>query len=71
MLEGLEPKVQKRNCKVNTILQGLNEKDQKILLEAIANTQWTVSGLAKELTARGLAISEKPINAHRQGRCSC
>ncbi len=52
-------------------MQQLDEKDQKILASALANPEWTVSGLARELTKRGLPISEKPITTHKTGRCSC
>lgn len=71
MLEGMEPQAKKSSCKVRTILEGLDAKDQVILVNAISNDQWTAPSLAKELTARGIPISEKPILLHRRKECSC
>jgi hypothetical protein len=52
-------------------LETLDTKDQAILVAAIANESWKAPTLARELTARGIAISEKPILAHRRKVCSC
>jgi hypothetical protein len=52
-------------------LQSLDSKDQSILVDALANEQWTGNALSRELTARGIAISEKPIMHHRRKECSC
>ncbi len=71
MLEGLTPQVRKSSCKVRTILETLDTKDQAILVAAIANEQFTSTALARQLTARGVPISEKPIVAHRRKACSC
>ena len=71
MLEGLTPQVRKSSCKVRTILETLDTKDQAILVAAIANEQFTSTALARQLTARGIAISEKPILLHRRKECSC
>jgi DNA-binding HxlR family transcriptional regulator len=71
MLEGMEPKKRKPSCKVRTVLESLDEKDQVVLVNAISNESWLSGALARELTARGIAISEKPIVAHRRKVCSC
>ena len=71
MLEGMEPKKRKPSCKVRTVLESLDEKDQVVLVNAISNESWLSGALARELTARGIAISEKPIVAHRRKACSC
>jgi hypothetical protein len=71
MLEGLTPQVRKSSCKVRTILETLDTKDQAILVDAIANQAWTSTALARELTARGIAISDKPVMLHRRKECSC
>jgi ribosome-interacting GTPase 1 len=71
MLEGLTPQVKKSSCKVRTVLESLDNKDQVILVNAISNDSWTAPALARELTARGIAISEKPISLHRRKECSC
>ena len=71
MLEGMEPQARKSSCKVRTILESLDAKDQEILLNAVANESWTSNALARELTSRGLIISDKPIMVHRRKECSC
>jgi hypothetical protein len=71
MLEGLEPTARKSSCKVRTILESLESKDQSILVDALANKDWTAASLARELTASGIAVSEKPIMNHKRKRCSC
>lgn len=71
MLEGMEPQVKKLSCKVRTILESLEPKDKEILVQALADTQWTAGALARELTKRGIPISEKPIMAHKRKGCSC
>ena len=71
MLEGMEPQARKLSCKVRTVLESLDAKDQVILVNAISNEAWGAGQLARELTARGILISEKPILAHRRKACSC
>ena len=71
MLEGMEPQARKSSCKVRTVLESLDAKDQVILVNAISNQAWTTPALSRELTARGIAISEKPILLHRRKECSC
>ena len=71
MLENLEPKKPKRTCKIAELMNSLDKKDKEILIQALANPDWTSKGLARELTARGLAISETPIYRHRRKECPC
>jgi hypothetical protein len=71
MLEGMEPQKRKVPCKVRTILESLDEKDQVVLVNAVSNESWGAGALARELTSRGIPISEKPIVAHRRKACSC
>ena len=71
MLEGLTPPVKIGSCKIRTIYESLDAKDQEILKKALANPEWTHSGLARELTDRGLAISDQALRVHRLGRCTC
>jgi hypothetical protein len=71
MLEGMEPQVKKQPCKVRTVLESLDAKDKDILNEALANEQWSSNALARELSKRGIPISEKPIMAHKGKGCSC
>jgi repressor of nif and glnA expression len=72
MLEGMTPPEYVTPCAIRTLLGKLDESDEKILLDALANQQaWGHSALAKALTDRGLRISEKPIRKHRNKLCSC
>lgn len=72
MLEGLTPPERVFPCAVRTLLDALDESDQRILEEALTNQNvWSNVALAKALTERGLRISEKPIRKHRLGICSC
>jgi hypothetical protein len=71
MLEGLTPPNRLPACKVRTILESLDAKDQEILKEAIASSDWPTVTLAESLTKRGLIISESPLRKHRVKRCSC
>jgi hypothetical protein len=71
MLEGMEPQVKKQSCKVRTVLESLDGKDKEILIQALADSQWTAGALARELTKRGIPISEKPVMAHKRKGCSC
>ena len=72
MLEDLTPPARVTPCAVRTILEQLDESDQTILLNALADTEaWSNSSLARALTDRGLRISEKPIRKHRSRYCSC
>ena len=71
MLEGMEPQFKKQPCKVRTILESLEPKDREILNQALADSQWTAGAVARELTQRGLPISDKPVLAHKRKGCSC
>jgi hypothetical protein len=71
MLEGLTPPVKIGSCKVRTIHNSLDPKDQEMLKQAIANPDWTNLGLSRELTHRGLSISDQALRTHRIGRCTC
>jgi hypothetical protein len=71
MLENLTPPKRIRSCAVRTILGQLEKKDQEIFLAAIVSEDWPALTLAKELTLRGLLISDGAISRHRKGQCSC
>ena len=73
MLEGLEP-VQNRvyYCKVDLLKKELEEKDYKILLEAIADAdKWSAKGLQTALRVRGLVLADTTIAKHRNHTCNC
>jgi hypothetical protein len=71
MLEDLTPSKQIRPCAVRTLLNKLEKKDQEILLAALDNPDWQSKSLARELSSRGLPISDHPIGRHRKKECSC
>jgi hypothetical protein len=73
MLEGLKPpQLNKRSCKVGTILERLVESDKKILTEAIEDTvNWPIKSLSKALKELGVAVSDSPLYNHRAKNCAC
>jgi hypothetical protein len=71
MLEDLKPTKLIRTCAVRTLIDKLEKKDQEILIAALANPEWQSKALARELSARGLSISDHPILRHRKKECSC
>lgn len=73
MLEGMTPPQKSRgNCKVENIAATLDEADQKILYDAVANqAQWTVKNLIFALKERGIQISDSPLYNHRAQTCAC
>lgn len=71
MLENLTPPKKILTCAVRTTLGKLDKKDQEIFVAALANEEWKSLTLAKELTKRGLLISDGAISRHRKGICSC
>lgn len=71
MLEDLTPKSRLYPCKVRSILNDLNEADQKILEDALQNPSWTTTTLASALVERGIKISRFSLDAHKRKVCSC
>jgi hypothetical protein len=73
MLEGLEPaKSRVFYCKVDLMSKELEEKDYKILLQAIADTDtWTARGLQNALKLRGVTLADTTIAKHRNKTCNC
>ena len=49
----------------------LDKKDQEILIAALENPDWLTKTLARELSSRGLLITDHPISRHRKKECSC
>lgn len=73
MLEDMKPPGNNRgSCKVGAIAERLDPANRQILFDSIANAEeWPVTTLAKELTARGLQVSDTPLYAHRAKTCAC
>lgn len=71
MLEDLTPPVRKYSCKVASIAASLDEKDSKILLEAVNNPDWHFKSLSNALADKGLTIVDTAIAKHRRKQCAC
>ena len=73
MLEGLAPKSHlKTKCAIiERAEQMLDDSDQQILFDALANKLFSNLNLAEQLTQRGFAVSETVIRKHRIGKCAC
>jgi hypothetical protein len=73
MLEGLTPPVRRPSqCKLGGIRETLDKSDQKILDDALANTEdWPADTLVRELRNHGLEIGRNTIRLHRRGDCLC
>jgi hypothetical protein len=71
MLEDLKPPRKISSCAVRTLRGKLDKKDQEILDGAIADPEFNSGALARELSSRGLRISDVSILRHRKKECSC
>jgi hypothetical protein len=73
MLEGLTPPAKKPlQCKLSRLREGLDKSDQKILDEAVANTEdWPTETLVRELRKHGVDVGRETIRSHRRGDCLC
>lgn len=73
MLEGLEPKKNKSvYCKIALVMDTLDQKDQKILTEALEDKdKWSDKGLSTAVRERGLSIADTTIAKHRRRICAC
>lgn len=71
MLEDLKPVRAIRSCKVRTIREGLDSKDQLLLDGFLADLSWTPHILSKALGAKGLKVDHRQIQQHRDLTCTC
>jgi hypothetical protein len=72
ILDGMEPVLLVRPCKVRRILESLEKDDCKLLEAAMADrTKWTSYGLSRALAERGIDIKADTLAVHRRGECSC
>ncbi len=72
MLEGLAPKEKESICfLMKKATSELDDKDLKVLLEALKDPRWSESGLAEALTQRGFKVSRGVIHRHNSGACGC
>jgi hypothetical protein len=71
MLENMNPTNRLYPCKIRSILDSLNEKDKKVLLDALDSPLWNSSALTTALNERGLKVSRYSVNSHTRKQCSC
>lgn len=73
MLEGLEPPKNKAVfCKVNDVMNELEEADVEILQAALADTdRWKHKTLSNALRAKGISLADTTISKHRLRVCAC
>ena len=73
MLEGLEPPKNKAVfCKVNDVMNELEEADVQILQAALADTdRWKHKTLSNALIAKGVSLADTTISKHRLRVCAC
>jgi hypothetical protein len=70
MLEDLTPPVKVRPCMIRTILERLDETDQTILRDALADRErWSNRALSAALTDKGLPLGEKILRERRSRPC--
>lgn len=71
MFEGLEPPVKERLCSLAKEMKTLDDKDLKILKDALNDPRWNHKALTKAVISRGFKTNEKALSAHRKGDCLC
>jgi hypothetical protein len=73
MLEGLKPPPNKAYyCRVSQVLSELDQADQEILDQAIADYRsWPAKTLQNALKERGLTLADTTITKHRNQLCAC
>jgi hypothetical protein len=71
MLENMKPTARLYPCKIRSILDSLDEKDKKVLLDALDSPLWNTGALTTALNERGLKISRYSVNSHTRKQCSC
>lgn len=72
MLENLEPIPQRRPCKLQTVKETLEPKDQELLMVYVNDVAtWSHHRLSRALASRGVQLGFDAIHRHRAGLCSC
>lgn len=72
MLEDLKPPAKQLPCRVRSVLDGLEDDDQDILMGALLDhDRWKTHVLSEELAKRGISASPNSIRKHRLRQCSC
>ena len=68
MLEGLRPPVIVRKTRVEEVLETLDAKDKKILIDALNSPEWSANGLSVALRQRGIKLSQSSIARYRENK---
>ena len=68
MLEGLEPPKPNRKTRIEEVLETLDAKDQKILIDALNDYNWSANGLSVALRQRGVKLSQSSIARYRENK---
>jgi hypothetical protein len=71
MLENLGTPDSKRLCTMAKKMRDLDESDQKILEDALANPEWGNLLLTRRLTELGFPIARDTLTRHRNKECAC
>lgn len=71
MLEGLSKPKNDRLCGVMAKRKTLDESDQRILDEALADPEWSSYQLQIALASLGFRTAIETIRKHRAGNCIC
>ena len=68
MLEGLELPKPNRKTRIEEVLETLDANDQKILIDALDNPDWSANGLSVALRQRGVKLSSSTITRYRENK---
>jgi hypothetical protein len=71
ILKGMQPPTRKRECFVAAEAEKLSAEDKEILLNAVVDPNWSLTGLEKALQERGVMLTRSVIARHRSGLCKC
>jgi hypothetical protein len=71
MLENLKIPIKNYTCRVATVLSELEDKDKKILADAVMSDEWPIGTLENSLRKLGVTLSGTSIKRHRTKGCSC
>lgn len=71
MLETLGTPEPKDVCGLMRNAADLSKEDFDILMDAVANPNWSPERLATKLRTLGFPVAKETIRKHRQGECLC
>ncbi len=71
MLENLKRPERVYPCRVASLKLDLDDKDRKILEDAVMNPEWPIGTLENSLREMSLVLSGTSIKRHRTKNCSC